>query len=183
MVLPTRTEPRRESKGARVKKILKGILLVLGFIGCTGVGEAIAQTDTFMLVPGIKGSSTDDRHKEWIDVVSLSHTLEPAKGRPQCTLAVVKGLDNSGPLLWAAAVTGQVFGQIQIDVTAGSEKAREVFYQVKLNNATVTTVSTNVGSGAFSEVVTLAAGSVELLFFPQRTDGSLGTPVKSSFTC
>jgi type VI secretion system secreted protein Hcp len=168
--------------GDIVKKVLKAVLLVLGFVGATGVGEAMAATDTFMLVPGIKGSSTDDRHKEWIEVASLSQSLQADKRHPQCTLTVLKGLDNAGPLLWAAAVAGQVFGQIQIDVRSGGERS-DVFYQVKLQNATVTSISTSISSGTFGEVITLGAGSVQLLFFPQKADGSLDTPITSSFTC
>jgi len=167
-------------------KILKLALLALGFLGFVGVHQALAQSDTFMLVPGIKGSSVEARHRDWIEVVSLTQTLERGQERgrgtpPQCTLEVIKNLDISGPLLWGAAVTGQVFGEIQIDVQKPGDKG-QIFYQIMLRNAHVTSIST-IGNGGYIERVTLDAGSVQLKFFPQKPDGSLGTPVMSSFSC
>jgi type VI secretion system secreted protein Hcp len=165
----------------RVKKILRAVLLVLCFVAFAGVGQAMAQ-DTFMLVPGIKGSATDARHRDWIDVLSLSQTLDQVAGRPQCTLNATKLLDISGPLLWGAAVTGKVFPQIRIEVVSAGERP-QIFYQITLTNAVVTGISTSGSSGGFVELVTLSATSVQLKFFPQRADGSLGSPVTSTFTC
>jgi len=167
-------------------KILKLTLIVFSFLGFDGVHQAMAQTDTFMLVPGVKGSSIEARHKDWIEVVSLTQTLERGleRGRgtpPQCTLEVIKNLDISGPLLWGAATTGQVFGEIQIDVQKPGEKG-QIFYQIMLRNAHVTSIST-IGNGGYIERITLDAGSVQLKFFPQKPDGSLGAPVISSFSC
>jgi hypothetical protein len=98
-------------------------------------------------------------------------------------------------LLWGAAVTAQSFDEIQIDVQqAGGD--HEVFYQIKLQNAHVTascrhrytnppllySIST-IGSGGYVERVTLDAGSVTLLFRPQKPDGSFGANVVSTFSC
>ena len=157
------------------------VLLVLCFVGFAGVGQAIAQ-DTFMLVPGIKGSATDARHRDWIEVLSLSQTLDQGAVRPQCTLNVTKLLDISGPLLWGAAITGRVFRDIRIDVVRQGDE-RQIFYQITLMNAAVTHIATSGGSGGFIETISLSATSVQLRFFPQRADGSLGTPVTSTFTC
>ncbi len=161
--------------------MVRTVLLVLCFVGITGVGQAIAQ-DTFMLVPGIRGSSTDARHRDWIELLSLSQTLDQVAGRPQCTLNATKLLDISGPLLWGAAITGRVFRDIRIDVVRQGED-RQVFYQIILTNAVVTSISTSGSSGGYIELVTLSATSVRLNFFPQRADGSLGTPITSTFTC
>jgi type VI secretion system secreted protein Hcp len=164
-----------------MKTMLRTVLLVFCFVGFAGVGQAMAQ-DTYMLVPGIKGSSTDARHRDWIEVLSLSQTLDQGAARPQCTLNVTKLLDISGPLLWGAAITGRSFRDIRIDVVRQGED-RQVFYQITLTNAVVTGIATSGSSGGFIETVSLSATSVQLRFFPQRADGSLGTPVTSTFTC
>lgn len=164
-----------------MKTLVRTVLLVLCLVGFAGVGEAIAE-DTFMLVPGIKGSSTDPRHRDWIEVLSLSQTLDQGATRPQCTLNVTKFLDISGPLLWGAAITGRSFGQIRIDVVRQGDE-RQVFYQINLTNAVVTSIATSGGSGGFLETISLSATSVQLRFFPQRADGTLGLPVTSTFTC
>lgn len=165
-----------------MKKLLAVVFFAVQIVGSVGVGAALAQIETFMFVPGIKGSSVDQQHKDWIDVASLTQTLEQVRRSPQCTLEVIKGLDVSGPLLWAAAVTGQVFPEIVIDVTTGTQGKPIVIYQIKLANAHVRAIST-VGNGGYVERVMLDARSVNLRFVPQNSDGSTGTPVTSSFPC
>lgn len=167
-----------------MKKILKAFLLALFVVGAAGASQAMAQavTSTYMYVPGINGSSSDLRHRDWIDVVSLTQTLDQSKKQPECTMEVVKSLDISGPALWGAAVTGRVFGEILIDVTINEIRsgAPKLFYQIKLQSARVRGIST-IGNGVYVERVTLDAGSVQLLFYPQGANGSLGAPV--TFVC
>jgi hypothetical protein len=104
---------------------VRKILLALGFVACVGVPPTFAQTtQTFLLVPGIQGSSVDEHHKNWIDVLSLTQTLDGGGKRPQCSLEVVKALDVAGPLLWGAAVTAQSFDEIQIRRPAGRRRSR-----------------------------------------------------------
>jgi type VI secretion system Hcp family effector len=162
--------------------VVKRVLLALGLMACVGVPRTFAQTtQTFMFIPGIHGSSLDDQHVNWIDVVSLTQALDNSQKKPQCSLEVVKALDVAGPLLWGAAVTGQVFGEIRIEVQrAGGE--RVVFYQIKLQNAHVTSIST-IGNGGYVERVALDAGTVTLTFRRQNPNGSFGDNVVSTFSC
>ncbi len=117
-------------------------------------------------------------------MVGLTQTLTQVRRTPQCSVLVAKRLDNAGPLLWVAAVGGQVFAEVKIDVTKPGDK-QPVFYQIKLLNARVTGISTSASASSddLREVVTLGADTVELHFFPQRPDGGPGTPVTSSFAC
>ena len=171
-----------------MNKLSTTYLLVLGFLVAGGVHDVSAQTDTFMLVPNIKGSSTDAKHKDWIDVVALTQTLQttggnsaagaPSRRRAICSLEVVKGLDQSSPLLWAAAVMGQVSAEIVIDVQSDSR----LIYQIKLQNAMINAASTSA-NGEFVEHVAFSTGSVQLIFFEQRPDGSAGGQTTSTFVC
>jgi type VI secretion system Hcp family effector len=170
-----------------VKKILKTVLLVFCFVGSVGVSDTMAQSiSVFMHVPGINGSSVDSQFPGWIELLSLTQTLQPpqqGKPNPQCFLEVTKGLDASGPLLWAAAVVGQVFGEVEIDLRKTSG-AQQVVYKIKLRNAIVTTISTAENGGTvLVERVTWSAASVQLLFYPQKPDGSLDNPIVTSFAC
>lgn len=169
---------------------LATFLLVFGFLASAGVDQASAQTNTFLNMGTIKGSSTDAFHKDWIDVISLTHTLQVSQTsagaarvarQAACSLEVIKPLDIAGPRLWGAAVTGQVFTEVQIDVSSQGESPR-VFYQIKLRNAIITGIST-VGNGGYAERLSLSAQSVELTFRPQKPDGSLDAPVVSMFEC
>ena len=87
-------------------------LLIVTLSPLVPARTAAAQTfDTFLLVPGINGSSTDDRHRNWIDVLSLSQALVPLETKKlsvTCNVGLAKNLDVAGPPLWAAAANGQV---------------------------------------------------------------------------
>ena len=84
-------------------KILIAVALVLGFVGFGSVRELSAQAtvSSFMLVPGIKGESKDAKHKDWIDLISISETLDQVtKRKTACEVQVTKFLDSS----WTVAV-------------------------------------------------------------------------------
>ena len=154
------------------------VALAVFLIGLDG-GISAAQTNTFMRVPGINVSSTAERYKDAIDVVSLRQSWTAGK-TTACQIEVVKGLDIAGPLLWAAAVTGQVFGEIVVDVTKTvGDQAR--FFQLKLNNAQIAGIVTSPST--LGETVALSAQTATLTFWPQRIDGELGPPVTSTVAC
>lgn len=142
-----------------------------------------AQTNTFMLVPGIPGGSFDKAHAGWIDVVSLRQAFPAAQGNAQsaCEIEIVKGLDIAGPPLWAAAVTGQSFAEVRIEVTQSGEINRKI-YEIRLNNVRITRIVT-AGDTTTAENVGLAPASMILLFFPQNPDGSPGAPVTTEIPC
>jgi len=143
---------------------------------------ASAATDTFMFVPGIPGGSADDRHKGWIDVISLQQGWPGTAKRTSCDVTVVKALDIAGPKLWLAAVTGQVFAEIKIEaLKAGADPIK--FYELKLTNVQISSITTNGTGTAFIEDVVLSPQSATLSFFSQNPDGSTGPPVTVTVPC
>jgi type VI protein secretion system component Hcp len=164
-----------------MNKTLTACVLAIG-VSVIGVDRAWAQTQTFMLVPGIAGGSVDARHSNWIDVLSITQTLESnGKRGSSCELQVAKSFDIAGPPLWAAAVTGQVFPEIRVEVVKLGED-RVLLYEIKLGNARVSTISTSV-AGAFAETLALVADTATLSVFPQKPDGSTGPPVSATVSC
>ena len=115
-------------------------------------------------------------------VRSLRQTLGvQLKGGSLCDVEVVKRLDIAGPRLWVAAVTGQVFPEVTIEVirTDGDQSR---LYEIKLTSARVLSISTT-GDSAFVESVTLSPVSATLTVFTQKADGSAGTPITGTFAC
>lgn len=157
---------------------LSGVLAIALSIG--GVRSAVAQTSTFMLVPNIAGDSTDAHHARWIEVFSITQSFNSANKANACTVVAAKGLDRSGPLLWAAAATGQIFAEIRIDIQrSGGDQQR--FYELVLTNATIAAITSMPTS--FTEQLTLSGASATLRYFPQNPDGSIATPVVSTVNC
>ncbi|MFN2387445.1 MAG: type VI secretion system tube protein Hcp [Thermoanaerobaculia bacterium] len=171
-----------------MKKTATAFLFLVGSMALLGVRTASAQTSTFMLVPGIPGPAIEVPHVGWIPVTSLTQTLENSrtldlrvKERKLCAIETVKNLDLSGPLLWAAAMTDQVFAEVRIDVLQASGNRRRI-YEIKLMNARITAISTT-GTSVYAEKFTLHGESAMLSFFPQRPDGSSDVPVTATFAC
>lgn len=142
-----------------------------------------AQTNTFMLVSGIPGGSFDEAHVGWIDVISLRQAFPADQGNAQsaCEIEIVKGLDIAGPHLWTAAVTGQSFAEVRIEVTQSGEENRKI-YEIQLRNVRITRIVT-AGDTTVAENVGLAPATMVLLFFPQNPDGSIGAPVTTEIPC
>jgi len=166
-----------------MRTLFRSSLLCLCFAVSVPSTATAQVASTFMLIPGIPGSSVDDRHKDWIDVVSLVQTFAAAaKKGNSCDVIVTRPLDIAGPKLWLAAVTHQVFSEIRIEaVKAGGERQR--FYEIRLTNARVDAITTSAAGGPYYESVTLSSEGATLSFFPQNADGSIGSPVMATIPC
>ena len=164
-----------------MKKTLTVCALAIA-MSSLGARSAAAQIETFMLVPGIPGDSIDERHKDWIDVLSVTQTLEAAgKKKSSCEIQVVKQLDIAGPRLWLAAVTAQIFPEVRVEVIRSGEDQRRV-YAITLANARVSSIATAV-SNTFVETLSLTAETATLTVFQQRPDGTEGPPVSATVSC
>jgi type VI secretion system secreted protein Hcp len=158
------------------------VILVFTFATAFVPIAAFAQ-NVFVLVPGITGGSTDQAHVGWIDVLSITQGWDSGK-KSACQISLTKLIDVSGPRLWLAAVTGQMFGEIRIEAVKGGEIPFK-FYEIRLQNARISSISTSgqKGDGIFVESLTLNSTNLILSFFTQNPDGTPGTPVTTNIPC
>ena len=158
-----------------------GAAFLLAFLAAGG--QAFAEVRTYMLVPGIPGASTDAQHDGWIDVLSMSQGANSSKRSVACSdFTIMKTLDQSGPALWGAAAAGQLFGQIKVEVVKSADKPI-VIYDIRLNNARVTSIYTSGSSEVPIESVSFSYQSLTLTFNQQTDTGAIipGTP--QTITC
>lgn len=147
---------------------------------------AFAAANVFVLVPGIPGGSLDRGHVGWIDVSSVTQGWESAKKQNACQITLTKHVDVAGPRLWLAAVTGQTFAEIRVEVVEQGGDVPLRFYEIRLQNARISNINNIVTMGLgynFTESVTLTSTNLILSFFPQQADGSLGNPVTTNIPC
>lgn len=158
-------------------KVVAVASLVLALLAA-GSGEAYAAIRTYMYVPGIPGGSTDAQHQDWIEVLSMSQGASATKKSVACSdFSIMKVLDQAGPALWGAAATGQLFPEIRVEVLMGNEKPI-VIYDIRLNNARVSSIQMSGSSELPMESVSFTFQSVTLTFNRQTEAGQviLGTP-------
>lgn len=148
-----------------------------------GSGTAEAQVNTYLLVVGVPGESTDALHAGWIDLQRFSQTLEPSKKDiGSCQSYAVKRLDAASPALWSAAASGTVFLEMQVDIVrAGGEQQK--FFEQKMTNVRVGRVTFAEIDGLPSETVLLLPQTVTIRYATVKADGSLGPAIVSTVNC
>jgi type VI secretion system secreted protein Hcp len=132
-----------------------------------------------MFVPGIPGSSVDEGHKDWIEVLSMSQGAASTRKSVACSdTTIMKVLDQAGPALWAAAAVRQVFPEVHIEVVKSGGEFSGVIYDIRLANAKVTSTQTSGSSEMPIESVSFSYDSVTLTFNTQDAKGGIhpGTP-------
>jgi type VI secretion system secreted protein Hcp len=164
--------------------------------------------DMYLQLDGIKGESTDDKHKDWIEVLSFDHSmLQPVSstkstaggastGRAQHgDFSITKFVDLSSPKLYEALSNGKHLSKAKLEVcrAGGSQvKFMEItleqvmISQVHLNSPTNGKVTKGSAGGDFdilpTENVSLNYGKIEWVYTQQkRADGSGGGNVNAKY--
>ena len=87
-------------------------------------------TETYLQIDGIKGESTDSEHKDWIEVVSFSHSIsQPASANAtagggtsgRCKhedFVITKYVDLASPKLYEACSSGKHIKKVVIEFDA-----------------------------------------------------------------
>jgi len=128
--------------------------------------------DMFLKVEGIPGESRDERHKDWIEVLSWSHGItNPVEIGPIRTggrsehqdFSVVKLLDKSSPKLNLFCCTGEKIGDAKVELCR-TDGEKEPFMVYELRDVIITAIrpgGSAEGGERPTEEVTLNYGKVE----------------------
>jgi type VI secretion system secreted protein Hcp len=137
--------------------------------------------DSFLKIDGIPGESTDDGHKDWIELVSFSHNMEqPVSGTASSVggatserinhgfFDVVHLYDKASPKIADACCTGRHIKEITIDVCRAGD-GKQKYAQIKLEQAVICKVSLIGGSleDFPSEALSFSYGKITWKYFQQ----------------
>jgi type VI secretion system secreted protein Hcp len=142
--------------------------------------------DIFAKIGDIKGESTDDKHKDEIQLLSwswnVSHTI-PAGNAGQAggkasfsTVEISHRIDKASPQLLAACAKGKYFPAATISV----RKIAGEYLIIRLSDVLITRVAQGSADDN-TETVGLSYDKVELEYRPQKPDGSLDAAVQFKF--
>ena len=144
--------------------------------------------DAFLKVDGIPGGSTDDRHKEWIEVLSFNWGVsQPAtplssEGKEQTTpthqnFSIVKPVDNASARLFKACCLAELIKEVTLELCRATEK-KEKYMSYKFTDVIVASwrpQGAPKGDQKFpSEEVAFSYREVELIY--TETDPKTGRP-------
>ncbi|MGH6921575.1 MAG: Hcp family type VI secretion system effector [Geminicoccaceae bacterium] len=161
-----------------------------------GPGIAAAQSDVFMCVDGVTGSSTDDQFAGCSEILGVSYSVgiedgEPPGGgggaspRPTCGSYVVsKAVDTSSIPILIRSLVGRRTPEVEFAIRKQGPEPL-VFLQLILRDVFVVEVEQNLAAGADSPVekIVLQAREVTWRFIPQDSTGAPGDPGEDGFDC
>ena len=115
--------------------------------------------DAFMKVEGVKGESQDDKHKDWIEILSFSHGVtQPATGSQSSGGArsaeradhsdfhIVKSLDCASPGLSLHCCNGKHIPKVTIELCRETG-SKTKYMEYKLEDVIVTSMRPGGSSG------------------------------------
>lgn len=136
-----------------------GIWVLTGVIYLVPLLVVNGAVDYFLKIEGVQGeSSSDAKHKEWIDISSFSFGVSnPAlnsgatrtNGIPKfADVMVSKWIDKSTPILMESVCKGKVFPKVEIDVVSSElGTAIEKHMTYKLQDVLVSSFQTGRAPG------------------------------------
>lgn len=153
------------------------------------VAASAAAVDYFLKIDGIDGESTDDKHKNEIDIESWSWGVSPtspsaagrATSRPCVSpISFTKLLDKATPQLMVNAASGMVIPKATLTARKAGEGQQE-FLKIELANVLVSSYqAAGSSAGAPVEQFALNFSKLTVEYRPQKPDGSLGDPSTAS---
>jgi type VI secretion system secreted protein Hcp len=151
--------------------------------------------DAFLKIDGIPGESTDDKHKDWIEVLSYdwgvsqptSATASSSGGASQeranfQDFTIAKALDKATPKLAVACAGGEHIKTVTLELCrAGKDKVKYMEY--KLTNCIISQINNaGGGEGEPNESLSFNYGKVEWTYTQQkRADGSAGGQIPAGW--
>ena len=158
-------------------------------------GQALnsGRAEGFLTIDGIKGESTDSKHAGAIDISSFSFGVTNSgstqigggAGAGKASFSSFKFnklYDSSSPALFEGTATGEHFKAATFTFRrSGAEQAD--FLTVKLTDVLITGYQQGgTKEPPLLEAVSLDASKIAIEYKPQRADGSLGSPIGTSFS-
>ena len=146
--------------------------------------------DCFLKIDGLPGESTDDKHKDWIEILSFSHgvsqlssgSVSSGGGRSaeRCDhqdFSIVKTLDKASPTLNLYCSDGTHIGEVKMELCrSGGDKQKYMEY--KMSDVIITSVrpggSSQGGEALPLEEVSFGYGKIEWIY--TETDHKTGKP-------
>jgi type VI secretion system secreted protein Hcp len=144
--------------------------------------------DAFLKIDGIPGESTDDKYKDWIEVLTYGHEVEQPVSKTASSaggataervnfgiFSITKHVDLTSPKLLEAVCTGRHIKEVTLVVCrAGGNK--EKYLEIKMEQVLISRYSHLGGGGDFpGERIDFAPGTFRLTYTQQkRADGVPG---------
>jgi len=170
------------------------IALVFGVVATMSLSSAYAASvDYFLKIDGVDGESSDDKHKNEIDVLSwswgASNTGSMAGGGGGGAGKVsmqdfhfTHAVDKSSPKLFMSLATGEHIKEATLMVRKSGGDQQE-YLTYKFTDVLVTSLTSAAGAGdpVPTESISLNFSKIEMSYKPQSAEGTRSIPITASW--
>jgi len=134
--------------------------------------------DSFLKIDGIPGESTDDKHKDWIEIMSYSSGVAQMASGERSTggaatggrcshqdISIVKAMDKASPTLNLYCCQGKHIPNVVIELCRAAGN-KEKYMEYKMEDVLISSVSVSGGAGLPTESVTFNYGKLTWNYIP-----------------
>jgi type VI secretion system secreted protein Hcp len=145
--------------------------------------------DVYLQIDGIKGESTDDSHKDWIECKSVQWEVLQPKSATASTggghtaercehkeIAIAKHADLATPLLLQNCSSGKTIPKAKFEFMRADGKGDRIkYFEIELENVLISGVTPVVTEGdILNESVSLKYSKVKWKYTQQKIGGGSG---------
>jgi type VI secretion system secreted protein Hcp len=146
--------------------------------------------DAFMKIDGIDGESTDEKHKNWVEILSYSIAMNQPASAASATggrsaervnisdLSVMKIVDKASPYLALHCCNGRHIKDVKLELCEASENKHK-YMEIVMEDVIVSSYSPagSAGGDKPSEGVTFNFRKIKWEYTPLGHDGKPGSKV------
>jgi type VI secretion system secreted protein Hcp len=156
------------------------------------------MSDSYLQIDGLKGETTDSAHKDWIEILSFSHTMsQPASATANSAggattgrckhedFVITKYVDLSSPKLYELCSSGKHISKVVVELMRASGGAPVKYMAIEMDQVVISQVSLAVANGNEfpAESVSFNYGVIKWTYTQQkRADGSKGGNVTGGWS-
>ena len=145
--------------------------------------------DVYLQIDGIKGESTDDKHKDWIECLSVQFGVSQPRSATASTggghtaercehqdIALSKLADLSTPILLQTCSAGKTIPKAKFEFMRADGKGERIkYFEIELENVLIGAVNPTVIEGTIlHENVGLKFSKIKWKYTQQKVSGGAG---------
>jgi type VI secretion system secreted protein Hcp len=154
--------------------------------------------DAYLQIEGIKGESTDDKHKDWIEVSHVAWSVHQPRATSVSTaggltsgvaelsdLSFKKLADMSSPMLQQHCAMGKTIPKAKFEFMRADGEGKPIcYYTVELENVMISGVNPNSGDGGLiNEQVFFAYSKMKWQYTKQGIRGGAEGKTAGGWDC
>ena len=145
--------------------------------------------DAYLQIEGIKGESTDDKHKDWIEVMHVDWSVSQPRASSVSTagghtngradlseVSFTKLADLASPVLFQHCAMGKTIPKAVFEFYRADGDGKPIcYFKLQLENVMISNVHPNSGDGGIlTETVHFAYAKIKSTYTQQKIGGGAG---------